>query len=93
MAEIKVKTLGIFSKNGDSEKIVKVSGETNIEEVLKVLAIEGLFNLRSALFEVEEVIQNTLILINGVEVRNLEGIKTRIEDGDSLVLIPVTHGG
>ncbi|MBS7638775.1 hypothetical protein KEJ49_07870, partial [Candidatus Bathyarchaeota archaeon] len=33
------------------------------------------------------------ILINGVEVNNLEGLKTQVEDGDMLVIIPVTHGG
>jgi len=93
MTEIKVKTLGTFNKNGSSEKIVKLGGEPDIEEVLKVLANEGLFNFHSDSASIEEVVQNTLILINGVEVRNLEGIKTRIEDGDSLTLIPVAHGG
>ncbi|MBS7631239.1 MoaD/ThiS family protein [Candidatus Bathyarchaeota archaeon] len=93
MIEIKVKALGIFNKNSSSEKIVKVRGEPDLEEVLKILAKKGLFNLYSASSGLEEVIQNTLILINGVEVRNLKGIKTRIESGDSLILIPVTHGG
>ncbi len=37
--------------------------------------------------------QNTLILVNGIEAHNLEGVKTIIEEGDELTLIPVIHGG
>ena len=34
-----------------------------------------------------------LILLNGVEINNLEGLETEILDGDTLTLIPVVHGG
>ncbi len=34
-----------------------------------------------------------LILINGVEHRNLDGMKTVLSDGSIVVLIPVVHGG
>jgi molybdopterin converting factor small subunit len=36
---------------------------------------------------------NALILLNGVEVGNLQGLETPLRDGDSLVLLSVTHGG
>jgi molybdopterin converting factor small subunit len=36
---------------------------------------------------------NALILLNGVEVGNLQGLSTPLRDGDSLVLLSVTHGG
>lgn len=36
---------------------------------------------------------NTLILLNGVEIGNLLGLETPLTDGDSLVLLAVTHGG
>ncbi len=36
---------------------------------------------------------NTLILLNGVEVGNLLGLETPLRDGDSLILLSVTHGG
>jgi len=36
---------------------------------------------------------NGLILRNGVEVGNLRGLDTALDDGDELVLISVTHGG
>ncbi len=34
-----------------------------------------------------------LILKNGREIGVLEGLRTRVEDGDTLVIIPVVHGG
>jgi molybdopterin converting factor small subunit len=36
---------------------------------------------------------NLLILLNGAEISVLDGLKTKIQNGDRLVLIPVTHGG
>jgi len=38
-------------------------------------------------------VTNTLILLNGVEVGNLLGLETPLRDGDTLVLLSVTHGG
>jgi molybdopterin converting factor small subunit len=38
-------------------------------------------------------VTNTLILLNGVEVGNLQGLETPMRDGDRLVLLSVTHGG
>lgn len=93
MTEIRVKMLGVFNKSGDSDVILKFSGGLDMERLLKKLADEGIFNLHQDTVNLEETIQNTLVLLNGVEVRNLEGIKTRVEDGDTLILIPVTHGG
>jgi molybdopterin synthase sulfur carrier subunit len=36
---------------------------------------------------------NALILVNGREINVLNGLETRLNDGDELVLIPVVHGG
>jgi molybdopterin converting factor small subunit len=36
---------------------------------------------------------NALILLNGKEISVLDGLKTGIEDGDEVTLIPVSHGG
>lgn len=38
-------------------------------------------------------IPNTLIIVDGVEITNMEGINTPIKDGSELVFLPVTHGG
>lgn len=36
---------------------------------------------------------NALILVNGVEIGNIEGLDTPLRDGDTVVLLPVTHSG
>lgn len=36
---------------------------------------------------------NALILLNGVEINNLEGLRTAVRDGDLLTIIPIVHGG
>ena len=39
------------------------------------------------------LVTNTLILLNGVEVGNLQGLETPMRNGDRLILLSVTHGG
>ena len=36
---------------------------------------------------------NALILLNGVEIGNLNGLDTLILDGDEITILSVTHGG
>lgn len=36
---------------------------------------------------------NSLILINGREISVLNGYKTKLNDGDEIVFVPVVHGG
>lgn len=36
---------------------------------------------------------NALILVNGKEISVLEGLATKVQDGDEIVFIPVVHGG
>jgi len=43
--------------------------------------------------ELDDPRTNALILVNGKEISVLQGLNTKIKDGDELVLIPVVHGG
>jgi sulfur-carrier protein len=36
---------------------------------------------------------NALILVNGREISVLEGLETKVKDGDEVVFVPVVHGG
>jgi MoaD family protein len=36
---------------------------------------------------------NSLILINGREISVLNGLETKLNDGDEIVFVPVVHGG
>ncbi len=36
---------------------------------------------------------NSLILVNGVEINVLDGLDTKLANGDEITFIPVIHGG
>ena len=36
---------------------------------------------------------NALVLVNGKEISALEGLETKLCDGDEIVFVPVVHGG
>ena len=36
---------------------------------------------------------NALILVNGREISVLDGLDTKVKDGDEVVFVPVVHGG
>jgi sulfur-carrier protein len=36
---------------------------------------------------------NALILINGREISVLNGLETKLNDGDEIIFVPVIHGG
>ena len=36
---------------------------------------------------------NTLILVNSKEISVLNGLETKLKDGDEAVFVPVVHGG
>ena len=36
---------------------------------------------------------NALILVNGKEISVLNGLRTKVKNGDEVVFVPVVHGG
>jgi len=36
---------------------------------------------------------NALILVNGREISVLNGLETKLNDGDEIIFVPVVHGG
>ncbi|MCW4010915.1 MAG: MoaD/ThiS family protein [Candidatus Bathyarchaeota archaeon] len=36
---------------------------------------------------------NALMLVNGKEISILDGLDTKVNDGDEIVFVPVVHGG
>ena len=43
--------------------------------------------------QLEDPRPNALILVNGREIGVLDGLETRLKEGDEIVLVPVVHGG
>jgi molybdopterin synthase sulfur carrier subunit len=79
---------------GVSEIAVDIEDNISIVEMLKEIARE-LPALKQSLNDQkpEELRSNALIIVNGREISVLDGLETKLKDGDELVLIPVVHGG
>lgn len=43
--------------------------------------------------ELNDSRSNSLILVNGREISVIDGLETKLNDGDEIVFIPVVHGG
>jgi sulfur-carrier protein len=43
--------------------------------------------------ELNDSRSNSLILVNGREISILDGLETKLYDGDEIVFVPVVHGG
>ena len=41
----------------------------------------------------EDQRSNALVLVNGKEISVLNGLETKLQDGDEVVLVPFVHGG
>jgi molybdopterin synthase sulfur carrier subunit len=79
---------------GAGEIILNVKDDISIAEMLKEITRE-LPALNQSLNDQkpEELKTNALILVNGKEISVLDGVETKLKDGDELVLVPVVHGG
>ncbi len=96
MIEVKVRFIGILHKAmGMDVMLMKLKESTSIGETLKGLMNSLAPEARRALIDLEldDPRPNVLILINGREVSALDGLMTKLNDGDEIVIIPVTHGG
>jgi molybdopterin converting factor small subunit len=93
--QIRIKVLGVLKDTlGKSEIIMNFNSSTNIRMVIERLVGQN-EGLREIMMddEIDSPFPNTLILLDGVEAKNLQGLNTSIEKNSELVLIPVTHGG
>lgn len=92
---IKVRMLGVLREAGGSkEQTIDVVEGATVESVIRNLMAEN-ERLEAVLWDkdVDSPLPNTLIMLDGVEVNNLEGLETPVKRGQKLVLLSVVHGG
>ena len=67
---------------------------SSVKELMIEIA-EELPELKRSLIDsqLEDPRPNALILVNGREISVLDGLETRLMDGDEVVFVPVVHGG
>jgi len=92
---ITVKFIGAFrSISGKGKLAIKSEGTVPLREAIKEI-VEELPKLKRVLIdpELEDPRPNTLILVNGKEISVLNGLETKLKEGDEVVFVPVVHGG
>jgi molybdopterin synthase sulfur carrier subunit len=80
--------------SGKTQLTVNFKEGTSIKELVTEIsqempALEKTFSDQ----ELNDSRSNSLILINGREISVLNGLETKLNDGDEIVFVPVVHGG
>ena len=93
---VRVKMMVPLKKaSGRAEEELTLEDGASVSSVIRRLIEEHGDELGSALMDpiIQNPLPNTLILLNGVEINNLQGLSTIVGDGDVLILLSVTHSG
>jgi molybdopterin converting factor small subunit len=95
MARVTVRMVGVAKEaSGTPEQTLTIPPDSNVSTILQTLIDEHGDAFREAILDpATQTPVSTLILLNGVETGNLQGLDTPIADGDTIVLLSVTHGG
>jgi len=92
---ISVKFIGAFRHfSGTSELDLGFRNLTSVDELVYEL-VRKVPEIEHILIDhqLENSRPNALILVNGREIGVLDGVETKLEEGDEVVLVPVVHGG
>ncbi len=92
---ITVKFIGALRHASGKEKLaVDCKRDASLLDLMNELTKELPALRRNLLDEqLEEPKPNALILVNGREISVLNGLETKVKDGDEVVFVPVVHGG
>ncbi|MGB9134844.1 MAG: MoaD/ThiS family protein [Candidatus Bathyarchaeia archaeon] len=94
--KVEVGLVGVLGKLAHKESVTLEFNETvAVKDVLQRLSDCSSPAFKQALIdpELNDPRPNVVILVNRREIGVLEGLETKVGDGDKLVLIPVSHGG
>jgi len=91
---LKVRMLGVLSGAGSKERTVDINQGATVDSVIRGMMAED-ERLEVVLWDkgVDSPLPNALIMLDGVEVSNLDGLDTSVKKGQELVLLSVVHGG
>lgn len=96
MVRVKVRMMGPLKEaSGSAEEEFTLEDGASVSSVIRRLIEEHGDELGRVLLDpiIQNTLPNTLILLNGVEINNIQGLGTIVGDGDVLVLLSVTHSG
>jgi len=94
--QVKVRFLGVLrGLSGKGWVPVESGGPTTVRKVIQKLTEAFSPEFKRVLMdpELEDPRPNALILVNGREISVLRGLETEVNNGDEIVLVPISHGG
>ena len=91
---VHVRLMGTFKEAAGQSEIQLDDCENIGKAIISLVKLLG-NNFEKVIYDpvLKSPLPNALILLNGVEVNNLQGLETQVKEGDNMVLLSVTHGG
>ena len=91
---VHVRLMGTFKEAAGQSEIRLAECENIGKAIISLVKLLG-NNFEKVIYDpvLKSPLPNALILLNGVEVNNLQGLETQVKEGDNMVLLSVTHGG
>jgi molybdopterin synthase sulfur carrier subunit len=92
---VNVKFVGSFRGVSGRDKLaLKLSRSVSLRFLFKTI-VEQLPRLESSLIDPGShgPRSGMLVLVNGMEISVLNGLETRVRNGDEVILVPIVHGG
>ena len=92
---VKIRFLGVFKRAyGSRQTSLQAKKKEKIRDVIQEIMAHSP-ELRHSLIdpELNSPLPNAVILVNGKEISILDGLETKVGNGDEIVLIPVVHSG
>ncbi|MEM2994661.1 MAG: MoaD/ThiS family protein [Candidatus Bathyarchaeia archaeon] len=95
--KVKVEYLGHVRNLIGSERIeeVEIGDEASVADLLAVLSKRYGEPFKKAIYQSgsADVKPNYIITVNGYLLNQLNGVKTKLKNGDRIVLLPIVSGG
>ena len=91
--KVKVRLFGDVSESVGSKHTVEIDGETTVLNVTNIIQKKAGLTRGGFIGEFRVGGQDVAIMINGKNIALLEGVNTKLSDGDDVVVLPFVVGG
>ncbi len=94
--KVQVKLVGVLAGLAEKKDLsIELEGNIDVSNLVKKLAetCKDKFRRRFIDPELGDPRVNSIILVNGRDTEVLDGIQTKLNDGDLVTIISISHGG